>query len=58
MFNETFLMTFKSFSNVTELFDLLVERFRIEAPEGLTPEEHTVWVEQKQKPIRIRFVYI
>jgi son of sevenless-like protein len=54
VYNDTFLITFKSFTNVDELFDLLVERFNIPEPEGLSDEERKQWVSQKQLPIRVR----
>ncbi|KAG8908432.1 hypothetical protein FRB99_006637 [Tulasnella sp. 403] len=58
VYNDTFLITFKSFTTVDELFDLLVERFNIEEPKGLTTEEHKQWVDKKQTPIRFRVINI
>jgi son of sevenless len=37
-----------------ELFDLLVERFWIEPPDNLAPEELEDWTRQKQTSIRLR----
>jgi son of sevenless-like protein len=53
-FIDSFLMTYKSFTSIRELFQLLVERFRITPPEGLTQEELEEWTEKKQKPARVR----
>jgi son of sevenless len=53
-FIKTFLMTFKSFTTVDELFELLVLRFNIQPPPNLTPEEHQDWVKLKQHVIQMR----
>lgn len=55
IFNETFLMTFRSFTTGHEVVDLLAQRFHIKVPDGLTAEEHKVWVDKKQTPIRVRY---
>jgi flagellar hook-basal body complex protein FliE len=57
-FNTAMLLTFRSFTDARELFDLLVDRFSIQPPEGLTPEEFQTWTDKKQKPIRIRVINI
>ncbi|KAF8505355.1 ras guanine nucleotide exchange factor domain-containing protein [Hysterangium stoloniferum] len=57
-FNSTFLLTFKSFSTVDEVFDSLVKRFYLQSPEGLTPEEVKVWTEQKQQFVRFRVINV
>ena len=48
------MITFKSFMSLDELFDLLVQRFWIEPPPNLTPEELEDWTKQKQVMIRLR----
>ncbi|OLL24557.1 Cell division control protein 25, partial [Neolecta irregularis DAH-3] len=53
-FNNTFLLTYKSFTDVEELFQLLVTRFATTPPLGLSPSEMEIWIERKQKPIRLR----
>ncbi|CEH16051.1 Ras1 guanine nucleotide exchange factor [Ceraceosorus bombacis] len=53
-FNNTFLMTYRSFTTTETFLDLLFARFRIRMPPGLSPEEQTVWTEKKQTPIRLR----
>ncbi|PWN34271.1 ras GEF [Meira miltonrushii] len=53
-FNSTFLMTYRSFTTTEILLDLLFARFRIQEPDGLTLDEHEMWIEKKQRPIRFR----
>ncbi|CAE6472373.1 unnamed protein product [Rhizoctonia solani] len=57
-FIDAFLMTYKSFTTTKELCQLLVERFWIQPPEGLSPNELEDWTERKQKPARVRVVNI
>ncbi|CAE6443839.1 unnamed protein product [Rhizoctonia solani] len=57
-FIDAFLMTYKSFTTTTELFQLLVERFKIQPPEGLSDKELQDWIDRKQKPARVRVVNI
>ncbi len=47
-------MTFKSFTNLDELFDLLVARFEIKPPDGLTHLEYEDWKIKLQARVRIR----
>ncbi|OIW34007.1 ras GEF [Coniochaeta ligniaria NRRL 30616] len=55
-FNNTFLLTYRSFTSARELFELLVKRFNLQPPEGLNQAEYEEWREQKQKLIRVRVV--
>jgi son of sevenless-like protein len=57
-FNNAFLLTYRSFTSSAELCELLVQRFNIEPPNGLTLAELQVWTQQKQKVIRIRVMNI
>ena len=57
-FNNTFLLTYRSFTTATELFEMLVKRFSIQPPRGIGHDEYNTWVEKKQKPIRFRIVNI
>lgn len=57
-FNSTFLLTYKSFTTAAELFELLVKRFSIQPPRGISEDDYKTWVDRKQKPIRIRVVNI
>ncbi|CAA7261462.1 unnamed protein product [Cyclocybe aegerita] len=55
-FTRAFLMTYKSFTTLDELFDLLVARFRIQPPDGLTPPELEEWGKLKQHVIQMRVI--
>lgn len=55
-FNNTFLLTYRSFTTARELFEMLIRRFNTQPPEGLTQAEYEEWREQKQKLIRVRVV--
>lgn len=57
-FNNTFLLTFRSFTTGTELFEMLVKRWSIHPPYGLSQPDLQVWIDKKQKPIRFRVVNI
>ena len=57
-FNNTFLLTYRSFTTARELFELLVKRFGIQPPEGLSQADFEVWRDRKQKLIRFRVVNI
>ncbi|GBB90672.1 hypothetical protein RclHR1_01770020 [Rhizophagus clarus] len=53
-FIATFLLTYRSFCSTDDFFDMLVKRFMIQPPEGLTQLELEVWQEKKQTPVRLR----
>ena len=57
-FNNTFLLTYRSFTTASELFEMLVKRWQIQPPYGISKEDYQVWVDKKQKPIRFRVVNI
>ncbi|OAT06520.1 cell division control protein Cdc25 [Blastomyces gilchristii SLH14081] len=57
-FNATFLLTYRSFTTASELFEMLVHRFTLQPPYGLDKADLQTWTEQKQVPIRIRVVNI
>jgi son of sevenless-like protein len=57
-FNNTFLLTYRSFTTASELFEMLVKRWSIQPPYGLAKGDYQKWVEHKQKPIRFRVVNI
>jgi son of sevenless len=54
----TFLLTYRSFTTAAELFELLVRRFSLQPPAGLTRDEFPIWEEHKQKPARFRVLNI
>ncbi|KAH7910846.1 ras guanine nucleotide exchange factor domain-containing protein [Hygrophoropsis aurantiaca] len=53
-FIKTFLMTYKSFTTLDELFDILVRRFFITSPDNLTAIELEEWKKLKQHIIQMR----
>ena len=57
-FNNTFLLTYRSFTTASELFEMLVKRFSTQPPRGISQDDYNTWVEKKQKPIRFRIVNI
>ncbi|KAH6680676.1 cell division control protein-like protein Cdc25 [Halenospora varia] len=57
-FNNTFLLTYRSFTSARELFEFLVKRFQIQPPEGMAQLDYETWRDRKQKPIRFRVVNI
>ncbi|KAI0014163.1 ras GEF [Xylariaceae sp. FL0662B] len=57
-FNNTFLLTYRSFTTARELFELLFKRFNIQPPEGLSNLDYEIWRDRKQKLIRFRVVNI
>ncbi|KAJ5102104.1 hypothetical protein NUU61_004326 [Penicillium alfredii] len=57
-FNNTFLLTYRSFTTASELFEMLVQRFNIQPPFGLNQDDMQMWIDRKQKPIRFRVVNI
>ncbi|OLN81553.1 Cell division control protein 25 [Colletotrichum chlorophyti] len=57
-FNNTFLLTYRSFTTAQDLFRLLVNRFGIQPPEGLSQSDFEAWRDRKQKLIRFRVVNI
>lgn len=58
VFNNTFLLTYQSFTTANQLFDLLVARWNVQPMPGLTKEELTIWAERKQTPIHFRIVNV
>ncbi|KAE9980590.1 hypothetical protein BLS_004135 [Venturia inaequalis] len=57
-FNGTFLLTYRSFTTAKELFEMLVKRWSIQPPLGISQEDCQIWVDKKQKPIQFRVVNI
>ncbi|KKK14636.1 hypothetical protein AOCH_006088 [Aspergillus ochraceoroseus] len=57
-FNNTFLLTYRSFTTASELFEMITQRFNIQPPFSLSADEMQMWIDRKQKPIRFRVVNI
>lgn len=53
-FNNTFLLTYRSFCTSMELLELLEARYNIKPPKDLTAEQLEIWATKKQKLIRLR----
>jgi son of sevenless-like protein len=53
-FSSSFLMTFHLFGTAEQLFSLLVARFNLPPPQGLSPEDLNIWTEKKLFPIQTR----
>jgi len=54
VFIRTFLMTYKSFTTLDDLLDHLVERYRMNPPDGLSQSELDEWSKLKQHVVRSR----
>lgn len=57
-FTSTFLLTYRSFTTASELFEHLVRRFNLQPPAGLNRDEYSIWENHKQKPARFRVMNI
>lgn len=57
-FNTAFLISFATIMPIGELIQLLINRFNIEAPEGLSYEEYLTWRTRKQERIRQKVLLI
>ncbi|KIO22395.1 hypothetical protein M407DRAFT_28115 [Tulasnella calospora MUT 4182] len=53
-YRTTFLMTYKTFTDSAELFALLVERYTMDPPGGLTDEQRAEWKEKRLRPTQTR----
>lgn len=58
LFRNTFLMTFRSFTSPERLLELLVDRYQMDHPGGLSIEEFEEWKEMKLRPIQKRVLTI
>lgn len=57
-FNHVFLLTYRSFMTSVDLFEMLMERFYIQPPEGLTQAEYQIWLSQKKKITQVRVINV
>ncbi|KAI5959644.1 uncharacterized protein KGF55_005288 [Candida pseudojiufengensis] len=57
-FNAAFMLTIATMMSIGEFIMLLINRFDIEAPEGLSFEDYNNWIMRKQNPIRLRVMNI
>ena len=54
VYRDVFLTTFTTFTTARELFDMLVDRFKMEQPPSLTPEESDEWRKKRLRPVHTR----
>lgn len=52
-----FLLTFRSFTNAERVLELLIEKYEMPEPRGLTDEEFDEWRDKKLKQTRARLVH-
>ncbi|RLV86843.1 Cell division control protein 25 [Meyerozyma sp. JA9] len=57
-FTSSFLFSFATVTTLGELLTLMINRFNIDAPEGLSFEEYNTWISQKQAPIRLKVISV
>lgn len=53
-FRDVFLMTFRTFISPDQLFDMLVEKYRMDHPSGINEEEFVEWKEKCRLPTQRR----
>ena len=51
---QAFMLTYRSFTTPLDLLELIIQRYCITPPEGLTPEDLKEFKSKKQIPIRLR----
>ncbi|CAO1634614.1 unnamed protein product [Parajaminaea phylloscopi] len=57
-FNNTFLMTYRSFTSTSVLLQMLYNRALISAPPDLTEEELDDWAVRRQEPTQLRVINV
>lgn len=57
-FRNAFFMTFRTFATSGEIFDLLIDRYRLVPPVGLSTDELEQWKEKILSPTRKRILSI
>ncbi|KAJ8701987.1 hypothetical protein PTI98_000737 [Pleurotus ostreatus] len=58
-FRDAFLMTFRTFTTADTLFEMLVDRFRMNPPDDLTADsQFSEWKEKKLQPTRNRVLTV
>jgi son of sevenless-like protein len=57
-FTNVFLLTFRTFMTADQLFDCLVERFRMKPPKSLTEQEYKDWKAHLRAPVQRRTLEI
>ncbi|GMG53320.1 unnamed protein product [Ambrosiozyma monospora] len=57
-FVDTMLTFFATFTTPMQLFTLLIDKYRLDLPEGLSYEEYNAWLEKKFKPQQTRVISV
>ncbi|GME75994.1 unnamed protein product [Ambrosiozyma monospora] len=57
-FVDTMLTFFATFTTPMQFFTLLIDKFRLDLPEGLSYEEYNAWLEKKFKPQQTRVISV
>ena len=58
IFRRAFLVTFRTFATATEVFDLLVAQYELDAPPNLSEEEFKQWRREKLRPTQKRVLTV
>jgi son of sevenless-like protein len=54
-FRETFLSTYRAFTDAHTLVDLLVKRYEMDQPGDLTADEFDQWKDMKLRPTQLQY---
>ncbi|KAI0035127.1 ras guanine nucleotide exchange factor domain-containing protein [Vararia minispora EC-137] len=57
-FRRVFLMTFRTFAGATEVFELLISHYEMDAPPGLSDAEFDQWKREKLRPTQMRVLKV
>jgi len=57
-FQRDFMYTYRSFTTPKELLELLIKRYNMQVPKGLSYGELQEWKQNKQRPIRLRVINV
>ncbi|KZV69753.1 ras GEF [Peniophora sp. CONT] len=57
-FRRVFLTTFRTFSNPTEVFELLISHYEMDAPSSLSTAEFEIWKREKLRPTQRRVLTV
>lgn len=58
LYQNTFLMTFRTFASADRVFDLLVDRYQMDRSFGLTDAQFAEWKEKKLRPTQKRVLVV
>jgi len=58
MFRRVFLLTYRTFASATEVFELLISHYEMDAPPGLSNDEFDQWKREKLRPTQMRVLKV